>query len=47
MSEIEKFLSMRAKAQKKAWEVVLEEARSRGLLSALAPLAKRILLGQS
>jgi len=47
MSELEKFLALRARAQKKAWEVVLEEAASRGLLDALAPLAKRVLQGQT
>jgi len=46
MSAIEKFLAMRARAQRKAWEVVLEEARSKGLLDALAPLASKVLRGQ-
>jgi len=47
MSDIEKFLAMRARAQRKMWEMVLEEAASRGLLEAVAPLARRILQGRS
>jgi len=46
VSELELFLSLRARAQKRAWEILVEEARSRGLLSAVVPLVRRILLGQ-
>jgi len=46
MSELEKFLELRARAQRKMWEILVEEAASRGLLEAVAPLASKVLRGR-